>query len=192
MALDSRPALAAALDAALPRAVARSHGRLEWAPALSDIANTSAAKLVSARGLSVKIQLLSSQGRVLWPTEHRVVEQRYRDAPPAELSVPTLPAFAAAKTATWHDRRAPRDLWDLWALNTIGGIDLRAAELYRRYGPTNRLPGAHLFDRPPAEDDWKSQLAGQTRLTVTAEEALRAVRTAWARLSPDRSGTDYE
>ncbi|WP_408633000.1 hypothetical protein [Mycobacterium ostraviense] len=38
--------------------------------------------------------------------------QRYSDAAAAELLVPTLPAFAASKTATWADRLAPRDLSD--------------------------------------------------------------------------------
>lgn len=187
VALGNRTALAVELDAVLPRTVARVHGRLEWAPALSEVTDTSAANLRSPAGVSVKVQLLSSHGRTLWPAEPRSLEQRYHDAPPAELLVPTLPAFAAAKTATWHDRRAPRDLWDLWALAGIGGIDSAAGELYRRYGPTNRLPGPHLFDRPPKDHDWNSQLAGQTRLTVTAEVALATVREAWARLSMDQT-----
>ncbi|MGU3581925.1 nucleotidyl transferase AbiEii/AbiGii toxin family protein [Rhodococcus sp. C26F] len=92
-----------------------------------------------------------------------------------------MAAFAAAKTATWHDRRAPRDLWDLCALAEIGAIDAEAAALFRRYGPTNRVPGNHLFEQPPDEADWRSQLAGQTRLTSTASEALAIARRAWAR-----------
>lgn len=183
VALGSRTALAQELDSALPRAVARSHGRLDWAPRLAEVPDTSAAVLHSAAGLSVKIQLLSSRSRTVWPAEIRNLEQRYSDAPPARLLVPTLPAFAAGKTATWHDRRASRDLWDLWALSTIGGIDSAAGGIYRRYGPTNRLPGQHLFDRPPHADDWNSQLAGQTRLTVTAPTALKVVREAWVRVS---------
>ncbi|MFE3542456.1 nucleotidyl transferase AbiEii/AbiGii toxin family protein [Nocardia sp. NPDC059177] len=117
----------------------------------------------------------------MWPTELRNLEQRYSDVLPAVLRVPTLPAFVAGKTATWHDRRAPRDLWDLWALNGIGAIDRPAAELYRRYGPTNRLPSPQLFDRAPDEGDWTTQLAGQTRLSISAEIALAVVRDAWAR-----------
>jgi hypothetical protein len=54
--------------------------------------------------------------------------------------------------------------------------------LYRRYGPTNQLPGDYEFEKPPAEPEWQAQLAGQTRLTVTARQALDAVRVAWARL----------
>ena len=106
------------------------------------------------------------------------LEQRYTDVPPAELFVPTLSAFAAAKTVTWHDRRASRDLWDLWALSGIGAIDSAAGALYRRHGPTNRFPSSQLFDRAPGEDDWNTQLAGQTWLVITAETALAAVRDA--------------
>lgn len=183
VALDNRTVLAADLDAALPRSVARSYGRLEWAPSLSNVPDAGAANLRSASGVSVKIQLLSARGRTVWPTEVRGLEQRYSDVPPAELSVPTLPAFVAGKTATWHDRCAPRDLWDLWALSGIGAIDSAAGALYRRFGPTNRLPRPQLFDRAPDEDDWNAQLAGQARLTITAEIALAAVRDGWARIT---------
>lgn len=182
IAIDDRKGVAADLDAALPRALARTHGRLTLDPPLSDIANTRAAILRSANGILVTIQLLSTRGRVLWPTERRLLEQRYRDAPAAELSVPTLPAFAASKTATWADRRAPRDLWDLWALSSIGAIDVAALELFRRFGPTKRPPGSYVFGTPPSEAEWQSQLAGQTRLTVNAADALAVVREAWARV----------
>ncbi|WP_072816028.1 nucleotidyl transferase AbiEii/AbiGii toxin family protein [Rhodococcus zopfii] len=181
VALGNRTTLAADLDAALERAVARTLGRLSWAPALAAVRDTEAANLCTASGLSVKIQLLSSRDRTVWPAETRMLEQRYSDAPPAALMVPTLPSFAAGKTATWHDRRASRDLWDLWALAGIGAIDDEAARLFRRHGPTNRVPGIHLFESPPSETDWRSQLAGQTHLTVTAASALATVRDAWAR-----------
>jgi hypothetical protein len=125
---------------------------------------------------------LSSRDRIVWPSESRLLEQRYSDAPAAELVVPTLPAFAASKTVTWADRRAPRDLWDLWALDRIGAIDAAALELYRRFGPTNQPPGDYVFETPPSGAAWQSQLAGQTRLTVDAAGALAAVREAWARV----------
>jgi predicted nucleotidyltransferase component of viral defense system len=37
----------------------------------------------------------------------------------AEIRVPTIEAFAAMKLSAWHDRRAPRDLYDLHALHKI-------------------------------------------------------------------------
>ena len=96
--------------------------------------------------------------------------------------MPTLPAFAASKTATWFDRRASRDLWDLWALDQIGAIDTEAEKLYRRLGPTNKPPALRELTKAPAEADWRNQLAGQTRLTVSSEDALSAVHDAWARV----------
>lgn len=97
--------------------------------------------------------------------------------------MPTLQAFAASKTATWADRLAPRDLWDLWALSEVGAIDAAAAALFRRYGPTNKNPAPHMFNRAPSDAQWQSQLAGQTRLTVSAAEALKKVREAWRQAS---------
>lgn len=130
IAIDERKAVAADLDSVLPRALARTHGRLTLDPPLSGVADTGAAVVRTTAGAVVRIQLLAAHGRALWPTERRSLEQRYRDAPAAELIVPTLPAFAASKTATWADRHAPRDLWDLWALNRIGAIDAAALKLY--------------------------------------------------------------
>jgi hypothetical protein len=114
IAIDNRKALAEQLDRELPRAFARTHGRLRVEPPLSAVADTFSVVLQAMSGLSVKVQLWSSRGRAIWPAERR---QRYGDAPAAELVVPTLLAFAASKTATWADRHAARDLWDLWALN---------------------------------------------------------------------------
>lgn len=183
IAVDDRRSIAADLDAALPRALARTHGRLTLDPALGSVPDTRAAVLRSSDGLTVRIQLLSSRDRTVWPTERRSLVQRYADAPAAELLVPTLPAFAASKTATWFDRHASRDLWDLWALDQIGGIEAEAGKLYRRLGPTNKPPALRDFTRAPTEADWRSQLAGQTRLTVSARDALSAVHDAWARVT---------
>ncbi|SON61578.1 hypothetical protein MSIMFI_03094 [Mycobacterium simulans] len=181
IAIGDRKAVVADLDAAVPRALSRTHGRLILDPALSHVPDTRPSLLRTAAGLSVRLQLLSSRDRTVWPTERRSLVQRYADAPAAQLLVPTLPAFAASKTATWTDRHAARDLWDLWALDAIGAIDPVAERLYRRYGPTNQPPAAHDFIRAPAEAEWHTQLAGQTRLTVSAKEALATVRAAWAR-----------
>lgn len=183
VALGSRGELAAELDAELPRAIARTHGRLSWGPGLTEIRDTGTANLHAVGGVSVKIQLLSSRGRTIWPSELRALEQRYGDAPPASLSVPTRPAFAAGKTSTWYDRKAPRDLWDLWALAEIGAINAEAAKLFRRHGQTNRLPGASVFETPPTTADWLAQLGGQTRLTVGPVVALARVRDAWEKAS---------
>jgi predicted nucleotidyltransferase component of viral defense system len=188
IAVGSRRDVANDLDAALPRAVARTHGRVTIEPALSDTADILPVLLRPADGRPVRLQLLSARDRTVWPTERRHLVQRYTDAPGAELLVPTLPAFAASKTATWADRLAPRDLWDLWALSRLGAIDADAAALYRRYGPTRKAPGLYLFSRAPSDAEWQSQLAGRIRLTVSAAEALKAVREAWRQaLRPART-----
>lgn len=90
-----------------------------------------------------------------------------------------MASFAAAKTTAWLDRVASRDLFDLWLLARAGAIDASAAELFRRYGPTNAPPLPTMFSRAPAETAWRLELSAQTRLTVTAEEALAVVRNAW-------------
>ena len=38
-----------------------------------------------------------------------------------------------------------------------------------------------MFDNAPSAGQWQAQLAAQTRLTITAAEALSAVQKAWAR-----------
>lgn len=182
IAVRDRKPVATDLDAALPRALARTHGRLTLDLALSSIPDTSAAILRTSEGLTVRIQLLSSRTRIVWPTERRSLVQRYADTPAAALLVPTLPAFAASKTATWFDRRASRDLWDLWALDRIGAIDPEAEALYQRFGPTNKSPALRDFEIAPTEADWQNQLSGQTRLTVSPKKALTAVHNAWARV----------
>lgn len=186
IAIGDRKSVAADMDATLPRALARTHGRLTLDAELSNDPDTRPAICRTSDGLTVRLQLLSSRGRMVWPTERRSLVQRYADAPAAELSVPTLAAFAASKTSTWVHRHAARDLWDLWALSGLGAIDASVEELYRRYGPTNQPPAPHDFTKAPTEAEWQNQLAGQTRLTVTARDALRAVRDAWAQVSGSR------
>ncbi len=180
IAIDDRKAVAADIDATLPRARTRTHGRLTLDPMLSTVPSTRGAIIRAASGLTVRLQLLSSHNSVVCPTERRVLFQRYSDAPAAQLLVPTLPAFAASKTSTWTNRRAPRDLWDLCALDGIGAFDSADVDLFCRYGPTNQPPAPHMFTTAPSEDEWHAQLAGQTRITVSAKNALTVVRDAWA------------
>lgn len=92
---------------------------------------------------------------------------------------------AVARTHLPHGRLSEdtRDLWDLWALSGVGAIDVDAAALFRQYGPTNKTPAPHMFNRAPSDAEWQAQLAGQTRLRVTASEALKSVRDAWRHAS---------
>lgn len=185
IAIGSRAEVARDLDRALPRALLRRYGRLEWRPSLAEAPEHLGGVLRAPSGLTVKVQLLSPQGRPRWPLETHQLEQRYKDAPAAALLVPTRAAFVAGKTATWCDRRTPRDLWDLWALSNIGAVDTAAADLYRKFGPTNQLPAPWQFSDPPTEAQWVSQLSNQTRLTITSSEAAQVVGRAWTMLSDE-------
>jgi predicted nucleotidyltransferase component of viral defense system len=180
-----RKKLAADLDSVLPRALRRDYGRLTWRPALSEVRDTEPATMIDDQGLAIKVQLLRPDGYPPWPTEVRSLEQRYSTVRPAALRVPTLPAFTAWKTVAWCDRRAPRDLWDLWALARIGAISDEAAELYSKYGPT-KAPLKNDLRTPPEQNDWEAQLAQQTQLNVSPQEALTVVRERWAAVATNR------
>lgn len=173
-----RHELVRAIPVSVSRAILRTHGRAIWDPAWNEHSEVEGAVLKTSGG--VAMQLLNQAGYQAWPTELRSIEQRYLYAPPARLWVPTIHAFAAWKTATWFDRHAPRDLYDLWGLARIGALNAEAAELFRRLGPTGSFPSAWMFDRAPLDDEWRSQLAAQTRLTVTPSEAIESVRSAWS------------
>jgi len=179
IARSPRGDVATALDRLLPRGASRATGTLHWNPSLSAVRDTDAAMLEGPHGIRLKVQLLRGEHHAPWPMEQRSLHQRYSDAPGATLSVPTRAAFAAWKTATWADRKAPRDLWDLHALAGLGAIDADALHLYQRHGPTNRAPSPDLFRDSPREEAWREALAGQTRLSVTATEALAVVGHAW-------------
>lgn len=179
LAIGRRSEVAARLTATLPRALRREFPGLGWDPALTEVREPAPAILRSTDGLVVRIQLLSTTGYPQWPTEEVDLVQRYLDAPPARLVVPTAPGFAAAKAVAWYDRRASRDLWDLWALAERGHVDREAAHLYARLGPTNRAPNPEDYSTPPGQVRWDRDLGAQIRLTVTAAEAAEVVAEAW-------------
>jgi Nucleotidyl transferase AbiEii toxin, Type IV TA system len=180
IAVDHRDDLADVLLKDINAALARTHGRLTWSPGWSRNSDVDPAVAVTADGIAINIQLLRGARYEPWPTQTCEIEQRYRDAPPAILRVPTLLAFAGWKTAAWLDRGAARDLYDLWALDRVGALNAESATLFATHGPTRSPPRSWMFTRAPSAVEWQAQLAGQTRLTVTAAEALEAVRTAWA------------
>jgi predicted nucleotidyltransferase component of viral defense system len=180
IALSNRDELADILVKDIADALRRTHGRIVWDPRWTRQSDAQPAVLVTPSGIAIRIQLLRGTGYAPWPTELRQIEQRYRDALPAILRVPTLPSFAGWKTATWIDRHAARDLYDLWALSKVGALNTESAALFVRHGPTSRPPAGWMFDRAPSAEEWRARLGGQTRLTVSADEALSAVRAAWS------------
>ena len=131
-----------------------------------------------ADGTSVQVQLLGGDG-YSWPTEVVDIEQRYSDAPPARLRVLTADGFAAAKLGAWIDREAPRDLYDLWAMSERELIGPAALQVFIAHGPFGKPPPAWAFGQDLDGGEWTHALGHQTRLRVSAREAMAAVRQAW-------------
>ena len=179
LALGERRDVVEEVVHALTVGVRRTHGELTWSPSLVGIRDTDTAVATTQDGLSVRIQLLDPVGYSSWPYLRSDLEQRFSDAPPACLNVPTAEAFAAWKTAAWLDRGAARDLYDLHGLALAGVIGPEAGSLFVRLGPTATLPQKWMFAKAPTEAEWKAQLGGQTRLTLEPQEALETVREAW-------------
>lgn len=175
IALVPRLQLAGAIESAVARGIARSHGRVSWLPPLTATSGRASAGDAVGRGPGRHPGPAARRRRVHLAHRGRDIEQRYRDAPPARLRTLTAPAFAAAKLAAWMDRRAPRDLYDQWAMSERGLIDGAALDVFVRHGPTGKPPASWVFSSGPDDTTWRGALGHQTRLTVTAGEALAAV-----------------
>lgn len=174
-----RDAVARDIEQAIARSgIARTHGRPSWRPRLTQTSGSEPAVLSVPDGASIQVQLLPGDG-YHWPTEVVELEQRYSDSGPARMRTLTVPAFAAAKLSAWIERRAPRDLYDLWALNESGLITREAADLFTRHGRFARLPDGWVFAQAPSVADWQRALGHQTILTVGPREAAEAVARAW-------------
>ena len=126
-----------------------------------------------------KIHYSRSTARRLAICSHLFITLPLRE--PASLNATPAPPEYCAKSAALPAaaRHSASDLWDLWALSELGAIDRQAADLYRRHGPTNQPPTPWLFTSAPTDAEWHAQLAGQTRITVSASAALDAVQKAW-------------
>ncbi|WP_020521990.1 nucleotidyl transferase AbiEii/AbiGii toxin family protein [Catelliglobosispora koreensis] len=181
LALAPRGELADRLAKVISQGLLRTHGRISWNPGFAIRDDAQAAIMETPSGIAVKIQLLANEGYSRWPVEERPVEQRYRDARPASLVVPTMSSFVGWKTDAWLGRQAPRDLYDLWALSELGAINASAVDAFVRYGPTGRPPREFMFAKAPTHEAWIAALGSQTRIEVGPSEALAAVRAAWAK-----------
>lgn len=185
IAIGSRKPIAHAIQDALISATRREFPGLTWLVPLDQVTGAEPAILRTTDGLTVRVQLLREVGYPRWPATMTPLVQRYRDAPPASLMVPTMAAFAASKTDTWHQRAAARDLYDLWLLSRQEAFTQEAAQLFKQHGSTGKLPTANLFRHAPDETAWVSALGGQTTLTITAAEAAVAVIDAWSKVTSD-------
>lgn len=120
------------------------------------------AGMLVAGGLTVEVQLVPLDDSYRrYPVIPTPVALRYSDVPETvQLPVPTLAAAVAMKLNAWADRRAPRDLADLFALAQRGAITAEAVALALEvshalgrwsFAPTNR----------PDPQMWRSALAAQ-------------------------------
>ncbi len=155
-------------------------GTPTFEPALTQTRGAQASVMLVA-DVRVQIQLLASEGHPRWPTEVAELHQRYADAPPARMRVLTRPAAVAAKLSAWADRRAPRDLYDLWALATRGHVDEDAVALFAKHGPFTDAKRIS-FSPLPDEESWRVALGHQGRVLVGSDEAADVVRKIIAEL----------
>lgn len=178
IALSPRTVLADDIQRALVSGLSRVVGAPEFAPDIGATINSQAC-VMRVDDVQIQIQLLAGLGYPGWPTEVRALEQRYSDAPPAVMRVLTASAFAAAKLAAWHDRRAPRDLYDMWALGRRGLITDDARRIYAKFGPTTSAAGV-VFAPVPSQREWQDALGHQGVIKVTAAEAASTVAEEWS------------
>ena len=173
-----RTTTAQTIEHAIETHLARTHGEVTWEPRLSATRGTESAVLRLRSGVLIRVQMMTAHDVAAWPTARTPLVQRYPDARPATLTVFTPASFAAAKTVAWADRKAARDLYDLWGLALLGVIDNAAAEAFRRHG-TGTQPGDWIFSEAPSENTWTTALAHQGRIRVGPRDALRVVKDHW-------------
>lgn len=181
IALGNRREVGARIQAEVERRFRRTLGAVTFTPPLGEAPHPQPS-ILDVNGTRIQMQILASEGYQPWPRQVVAIEQRYSDALPAKLQVLTPPAFVASKLTAWEDRRASRDLYDLWALAERGWINEDAAVLYGRYGQY-ATPSRISFAEVPSEHDWEASLAHQCILTTTPEHAANVVREAIAALS---------
>lgn len=179
---DDRKGVAAALDAGIPRLLRREFPRSRWQPGSRAFARW------TRPNWSRKRDCAYASKSSIWETATRsgsagrpsawTSNCATRDVPdPVELRVPTLPAFVAMKVSAYADRRAPRDLYDLGALATLGAVTSEVSSLVRDV--TGVAPQQHLFRTLPPMD-WEGQLAHQTTGLPSPQQCLATVRKAFA------------
>lgn len=178
VSIGHRREVAPLVQEALTTSLRRSFATPTFMPDISET-KSPAPSVMTVGEISVQIQLLSSEGYPRWPTEVTDIEQRYADAPAAQMRVLTVPSFAAAKLSAWHDRGAARDLYDLWALAERGMVNAEARSLFASLGPVTNSSRVS-FDQILTKAEWETALGHQCILMVGPEEAARVARAAWA------------
>lgn len=171
-----RAAIAAEIEHAVSVGLQRSFGTVTFIPRLADIRGAQPS-VMTVGTTSIQLQILATKGFPAYPTEIRPIIQRYADAPPAILRVFTPAAFVSSKLAVWVTRRAPRDLYDLWALAARGHFTAEAMDLFETHGP-HTIASRVTFSGLPSDDTWTSALAHQCIPAVGPVEAASIVKAS--------------
>lgn len=139
---------------------------------------------IRADDLSIRVQLVATDSSYrVYPTAVTQVALRYQDLPPTvDFVCPTVAGAAAMKLNAWAERRAARDLCDLFGLDRIGGISRDALAIA---ASASRPLQPHQFHENtlPTEQAWRAALAHQMREMPDRVVALAAVRRRIAVLS---------
>lgn len=180
IALGNRGEIGDRIEDAITRQFRATLGSVTFTPHIRDTRHPDPS-VMKVGDTRVQIQLLSSEGYPPWPTELADIEQRYSDAPAARLRVLTPAGFVASKLASWTDREASRDLYDLWALAAAGRIDADAAAVFGKHGPFTSASKVS-FTRLPSDAEWEASLGHQCRIQVTPTEAASLVRQTLSEL----------
>ena len=184
LTVGPRRDIAPVLDDAIRTVLEPAFGPVTADPWLSDARRDTQASILHIGDADVRMQLIDSRAYTPWPTQTATVSLRYQGLGDVRMTTLTSAGFVGAKTTAWCDttRNAPRDLYDLWALDRAGLIDADAARLFRRLGPTGGYPRERMLPTaPPTEAEWQAALAHQCIPQVTAHEAHEAVTAAWHR-----------
>lgn len=171
IAVGPRSPVAAQLAQAINRGLARSFGEVRWQRSLESTHDAEPTSLEVKGRLSVRLQLVSQEGRQVLPTAQRAIEQRYSDAPAVSLQSLTDDGFVAAKISAWLDRNTPRDLFDLHAMARARLLSQEGIEIVRATTNWTHFPDGVQWPTAPHENDWQLHLAHQTRLSVSAHDA---------------------
>lgn len=162
----------------LPELIFQEFPQAFWLTKPSQIAEPGKALLVCQQGVQIEVQVISSQGRG-WseiPTALSEIEQRYSDAPRIKLRTPTLDGFSAMKLAAWFDRATSRDLFDLEGLTHLAPVSAATRKLVADLLGLTLTLG--MLDRSVV-GLWRDELAHQTRLEISEEQALSRVLAWW-------------
>lgn len=176
---SNRNALLRELDT-IPELIIQEFPQAYWATKPSQITEPGKALLVCQQGVQIEVQAISAYGR-RWsaiPTALSEIQQRYSDVPRIKLRTPTLDGFSAMKLTAWFDRATSRDLFDLEGLAHLGQVSVATRKLVVELVGLTLTPG--MLDRRVV-GNWQEDLAHQTRLKITEEQALARVLEWWGR-----------